>query len=152
MEIIDNSSVQNLLEIEKIKALKATYCRFVDTKQWEAFGKLLVEDVQLTFKDPKGDVLYSFNSSEEMVQLTASVLSNAVTVHHVHNPEIEILSASEARAIWALEDIIIFPDGADAPFKTMHGYGHYHETLVKIRNEWKIKTLTLERLKLEHTF
>jgi hypothetical protein len=73
-------------------------------------------------------------------------------VHHVHNPEIELLSATQARAIWAMEDLITFPEGAEALFKTLHGYGHYHETLQKQGNDWKIKGFTLERLRLDHTY
>jgi hypothetical protein len=59
-------------------------------------------------------------------------------------------SPGKAKAIWALEDQVLFPDDAiNAPFKVMHGYGHYHEILEKSVGEWKIKTFTLERLKLD---
>ena len=142
----------NLQEIENIKKLQASYCRFVDTKQWEKLGSLLAEDVHLVFKNPAGEQLYEFNRREDMITLTSQILSNATTIHQVHNPEIELLSDKEATAIWALEDIIIIPEGVEAPFKTMHGYGHYYQRLEKTAAGWIIKSFTLERLKLDYTY
>ena len=144
--------MNNLEQIEKIKVLQARYCRFVDTKQWDKLSSLLAEDIHMVFKDPKDELMYEFKSSKEMIDLMDQMISTATTVHHVHNPEIEILSDKEATAIWALEDIIIIPDGVEAPFKTMHGYGHYYQKLEKVGDEWIIKSFTLKRLKLDYTY
>jgi hypothetical protein len=61
-------------------------------------------------------------------------------------PEIDMVSASTARGIWALHDIIIWPDGT-----RMHGYGHYHDTYEKIDGRWRIKSSTLTRLHMDFT-
>jgi SnoaL-like domain len=45
------------------------------------------------------------------------------TVHQVHAPEIELTSATTARGVWALNDVVRL-----VPAVTLHGYGHYHET------------------------
>jgi hypothetical protein len=31
----------------------------------------------------------------------------------------------------------------------MHGYGHYHETYEKVDGRWRIKTITLTRLRVD---
>ena len=41
---------------------------------------------------------------------------------------------------------IRWPDGTE-----MHGYGHYHETYEKSGTEWRIKSLTLTRLRVDFT-
>jgi hypothetical protein len=73
-------------------------------------------------------------------------LRDAVTIHHGHMPEIEVVSPSTARGVWALQDIIVWPDGS-----RLHGYGHYHETYEKSDGQWRIKTSTLTRLHMEIT-
>jgi hypothetical protein len=71
-------------------------------------------------------------------------LGDRPTVHQGHTPEIELTSDTTATGIWALADIVKLPDGSD-----MYGYGHYHETYVKVDGAWKIKTSTLTRLRVD---
>lgn len=144
--------MEELQEIEKIKTLKASYCRFIDTKQWTSLSNLLTDDTHLVFKDTKGELLYEFFDRDQLISITSEMLQAAVSIHHVCNPEIELLSPITAKAIWAMEDQIIFPENENTPYQTMHGYGHYYETLEKSGGEWKIKSLTLERLKLDFTY
>ena len=77
-----------------------------------------------------------------MIDFWRSNSSRVQSVHHGHCPEIEVLSDTEARGIWAMEDIVEFTDG------TLHGYGHYHETYRKEGGEWRIATLHLTRIRL----
>jgi hypothetical protein len=70
-----------------------------------------------------------------------------VTVHHGHMPEIEITSDDTATGIWAMEDKLRWPEGS--PIGWMHGYGHYHETYERVDGAWRIKTLTLTRLRID---
>jgi hypothetical protein len=74
------------------------------------------------------------------------VIGDVVTVHHGHTPEIELTSATTARGIWAMEDMLRWPDGRE-----MHGYGHYHETYELVEDAWRIKTSTLTRLRVDWT-
>jgi hypothetical protein len=39
------------------------------------------------------------------------------------------------------------PAGGD--YAVMTGYGYYHETYEKVHGTWKIKTLRIERLRVE---
>lgn len=144
------AEVYELQQIKKIKNLKGSYCRFVDTKQWDSLSNLMSDDANLVFEDPNGKLLYEFKSSKEMIDLSAGMLASAVTVHHVHNFELVAISADQAEVIWALEDQILFPDNVEAPFKSMYGFGHYHEKLEKSGDQWKIKSFRLTRLKLDY--
>jgi hypothetical protein len=63
--------------------------------------------------------------------------------------EFEIVSPSEARAVWAMEDRIFQPTGSGANYSRMHGYGHYHEAYRKVGDSWFIAYLKQTRLKLD---
>ena len=58
------------------------------------------------------------------------------------SPEIELTSATTARGVWALQDVVRFGPGV-----TLHGYGHYHETYEKVSGQWLIKSSKLTRLR-----
>jgi hypothetical protein len=62
----------------------------------------------------------------------------------VHMPEIELTSETTARGIWQLEDFVRFAFGLN-----MRGYGHYHETYVKIDGHWRIQSSKLTRLRAD---
>ena len=73
-------------------------------------------------------------------------LAEAVTVHHGHMPEIMLTGPDTARGIWAMEDVVEFPDG-----HKLSGFGHYHETYVRVGSDWRIATLHLTRLRVDLT-
>ena len=69
-----------------------------------------------------------------------------MTVHQCHTPEIDVTSPSTATGIWAMEDMLRYPDGTE-----LHGYGHYHETYEKQDGKWRIKLSKLTRLRADFT-
>jgi hypothetical protein len=82
------------------------------------------------------------SGADAFMAFLREVLAGAVTVHHGHMPEIELTSPTTATGIWALNDIIVFPDGT-----RLDGYGHYHETYEKgADGAWRIASSTLTRL------
>jgi hypothetical protein len=54
-----------------------------------------------------------------------------------------------------MEDIITRPENAEVneefPFKSMHGFGHYHAHFVKAGGSWYIAELKQTRLRLDFT-
>src|SRR3984957_20997351 len=93
-------------------------------------------------------------------ELRASGESSAIAIHHLFSYEIDLRSPVSARAIFSMEDWLIRPDDeplvhdpqADTePFRTMHGYGHYHGAYELIDDTWFIAELTQTRLKLDFT-
>jgi hypothetical protein len=70
-----------------------------------------------------------------------------VSAHHGHNSEITIESSTSARAIWSMTDHLFMPPGGE--YSVMTGYGFYHEIYEKIDGSWLIKSLRIERTRVE---
>ena len=147
------SDLERLTAIEAIKQLKARYFRCMDTKDWAGLTAVFAPDAEL---DMRGEAADKSKAADGLVVGGAKIgafIRNAVidlvTVHHGHMPEIEITSATTAKGIWAMEDILRWPDGAS--IKTLRGHGHYHETYRRLDDGWRIQTSTLTRLRLDVT-
>lgn len=125
-------------DIEAIRQLKARYFRTMDTKNWVAMRQVFTDDVIVDTSDAGGSTV---SGGDEFIAFLQEVLSGAVTVHQGHMPEIELTSTTTANGIWALNDLVIWPDGT-----RLVGYGHYHETYEKLGEEWRIKSSKLTRL------
>ncbi len=130
-------------ETEEIKKLKARYFRTMDGKDWAAMREVFADDVVMDTSEAGGGVI---EGADAFLDFLRPTLEGAVTVHHGHMPEIEILGPAAARGVWALEDNIIWPDGT-----RLRGFGHYHETYEKLEGSWKIKTSVLTRLHVDLT-
>jgi len=61
--------------------------------------------------------------------------------------EMEMIGPGRIRAIWAMEDVIRYPQGR--PIAGFNGYGHYHDTYVLEDGCWLIESVRLERLHLD---
>jgi len=130
-------------DLEMIKQLKARYFRTLDTKDWAAMRQVFSDDVVMDTTAAGGSRVAG---AEEIMALLRGVIGDVTTVHHGHTPELELTSATAATGIWAMEDMLRWPDGRE-----MHGYGHYHETYERAEGTWRIKTLTLTRLRVDWT-
>jgi len=131
-------------DVEAIKQLKARYFRLMDTKDWAGFRAVFTPDVRV---DVSGDGAGVYEGLDVFMTMLEPTLCEVVTVHHGHTPEIEITSPTTATGIWAMEDHLRFPPGG--PVGELHGYGHYHETYVKVDGDWRIKSTKLVRLRLD---
>ncbi len=130
-------------DIEAIKQLKARYFRTMDSKDWAAMRQVLCDDVVMDSTDSGGSVIAG---GDDCIRFLQQAIGEVVTVHHGHMPEIELTSATTANGIWAMEDMLRWPDGRE-----LHGYGHYIETYDKSDACWRIKTLKLTRLRIDMT-
>jgi len=129
-------------DIEAIEQLKARYFRMMDTKDWDGLAAVFADDVEIDMTGEGGGVTRSV--AEYMPYLRQNI-ETVTTVHHGHMPEIELTSPATATGVWAMEDELWWPTGG--PLAHLHGYGHYHETYVKTPAGWRIKTMTLTRLR-----
>jgi len=141
------SDVDRLVAIEAIKQTKARYYRTMDTKDWDAYAMVFAPDAVMDARGETSDGSGYVEGREQIVAFIKRVIGDVLTVHHGHMPEITITSPTTATAIFAMEDKLRWPDGS--PIKTLHGYGHYHETFERIGGEWLIKTTTLKRLRID---
>jgi len=151
-------TVQYLEALHAIRELKARYFRCIDTRDWGAIQDVFTNDIVMDMReevatlaksglpvDPEGGLIIG---REAVVASMRDALVGAKTVHHGHMPEIELVSEAEAKGIWAMEDIVVLPEGA--PFGRIHGHGHYHETYVRGEDgRWRISHLRLTRLLVE---
>ncbi|HEY6868162.1 MAG TPA: nuclear transport factor 2 family protein [Novosphingobium sp.] len=142
------TDLDRLLAIEAIKQLKAKYFRCVDTKDWVGFRSVFADDVVFDISQDMPDGGLITGGDAVVATVSRSLTADVTSVHHGHCPEIEILSATTATGIWAMEDMLSWgPDGAH-PGQTLHGMGHYHETYEK-SGSWRIKTMKLTRLRTD---
>ncbi len=133
-----------------IGIVKARYCRFVDTKQWDDLAALFTPDAVLFFPESQAEPC---GIADSMAFIASALVAPMVSVHHVHVPEITFTSADTASVIWAMEDQLFFPEGSASALGigALVGYGHYHEEYRRTADGWKIARLRLDRLRLERT-
>lgn len=130
-----------VLELDSIKQLKARYCRHLDAKDWQAWRTVFADDFISDTAAAGGAVIMG---ADEFVAFTRKNIGrrSQPTVHQVHAPEIVLTSATTARGVWALHDVVRL-----APGVNLNGYGHYHETYEKRDGQWRITSSTLTRLR-----
>ena len=138
------SAAEQWLEVEAIKQLKARYFRLMDTKQWLPFSQVFSDDVIVDVSHDKHAPGDKIVGRANVVDFIRKAVGKAGTVHHGHMPEIELLSATEARGIWAMFDYVDFK-----PSRGIRGYGHYHEEYRKEGGSWHISKLKLTRLRVD---
>ena len=150
--------VRRLLAMEEIKQLKARYYRCMDTKDWQGLAKVFAPDAIFDLREvgsvrhpltgawepPYAGEERVFRGHAAVLQMIRDAVSQLITVHHGHMGEVEITGETTARGVWAMEDIIRSPPGA--PRVWMQGFGHYHETYVRLEDGWKIETTRITRL------
>jgi hypothetical protein len=134
--------------VEAIKNLKARYYRCMDTKQWDGWNDVFALDATLDTREEAPD-LEIVVGRENIIAFVSNVLEGVTTCHHGHMPEIELTSETTATGIWAMEDHLWVSEGNPLPYRSLHGYGHYHETYEKVDGLWYIKTLKLTRIRVD---
>jgi hypothetical protein len=134
------AAVARLLAIEEIGQLKARYFRFVDCKMWDEFADLFTDDLQIEFAESTSRPL----TRKQFVASAARHFTGAMSVHHGHVPEIEILDDTHARGIWPMFDRVETPP--ESPYESHTGWGHYTEEYRKVDGRWLISRTALTRL------
>ncbi|MBO0731718.1 MAG: nuclear transport factor 2 family protein [Acidimicrobiaceae bacterium] len=156
---MQHDAVQRLLDIEEIKQLKARYFRCLDTKDWEGFRGVFVEDLQFVFAErnltlerddlstaPTEEGLLH-EGRESFVAWTRETAGPLTTVHRGYMPEIVLTGPDTASGIWAMTDYLQWPD-TDPPVG-FRGYGHYQEEYVRTAEGWRLKRSVLSRLRVD---
>ncbi len=128
-------------DVEAIKQLKARYFRTMDAKDWDGMRRVFTDDVVVDTTSSGGGRI---TGAEQFMAFLRDALDGVVTVHHGHMPEIELSSPTTATGIWSMEDMLRWPDGRE-----MHGYGHYLESYEKVGADWRIRSTTLTRLRVD---
>ncbi|MDE0931451.1 MAG: nuclear transport factor 2 family protein [Halioglobus sp.] len=135
------NDIQRLMDIEAIKQLKHAYFRCVDTANLEELATLFHDDVTVHFSG--GNYEWKLQGKHEYVtSIGQSFTTEAVGQHNAHHPEIQILSDTEATALWYLADNMWI---LNHNFKT-HGTALYWDRYLKVDGRWLIKDTNYERI------
>ena len=132
--------MEELLEIEKIKQLKARYLRGLDTNDWTVFADTMTEDCRASYNGGK----LSFEDRDAVVTFMRDNLSGdkVLTLHQGHQPEIEIIDRDNARGSWYLQDMVIHLEAGIR----LYGSAIYEDTYRKENGEWKICVTGYQRV------
>lgn len=135
--------LHELVELERIKQLKARYFRAVDLKDWPLMTSLFTKDfTSLVAEIERG--------AAELVESARLWIGPARSVHNGHMPDIEFDGPDRAHGTWAMDDLVIWPDTGDGE-RIHHGYGYYIEEYQLVDGAWLISSMTLERLFIDLT-
>ncbi len=133
--------IQRLMDIEAIKQLKHAYFRCVDTANLEELATLFHKDVTVHFVG--GNYEWNVQGREDYVNnIAQSFSTESVGQHNAHHPEIQMISDTEATAIWYLADNMWI---LNHKVKT-HGTALYWDRYLKVDGKWSIKETNYERL------
>lgn len=145
----DHITQERIIDREKIKLLKAQYCRFLDTKQWPELRALFLDDAGFEGfgSAPTGSTV------DQFIAGASARLTNALTVHHCHLPEITFDGPDRARAIWAMMDVVELLNGespVEVPgYRGFYGYGHYEDEYRLVGGVWKFAFKRLSRIRID---
>ena len=151
-------TVDRLWAIEQIKQLKARYFRFLDTKDWEGMRTIWTDDAVFDARTAKTidasgagtDAADWVWTGCDAIVSAISAVANLPTAHHGHCHEIEVLSATDARGVIAMEDYV-WPAPGDTRRTLLHGFGHYHEEYRCVNGRWQIRRSRISRLNVMAT-
>ena len=134
-------NVQQLMDIEAVKQLKHAYFRCTDTANLAEMAELLHDDVTVDFVG--GFYAWKLSGKQEYLDsLKKSFHREAVGHHNGHQPEIQILSETEATGIWYLTDNMWL---LNHKFFTT-GTALYWDQYEKVGGRWKIRSTSYRRI------
>jgi hypothetical protein len=135
----------DLVEIERIRQLKARYFRLMDAKRWEEWRDVFCEGVVI---DTSQEGVPVIEGREAFLAFLRPILRDVKTVHHGHTSEIELTGPTTATGIWAMEDLLWWP--AEQGGRQLRGHGWYFDQYRKEADgEWRIARLELRRIRVE---
>jgi hypothetical protein len=133
--------IQRLMDMEAIRQLKYAYFRCVDTANLEELATLFHEDVTVNFVG--GSYEWKLQGRQEYVDSIGKAFSNEAVGHHnAHHPEIQMLSDTEATALWYLADNMWILNHNVITY----GTAIYRDRYLKVDGKWLIKDTSYERI------
>lgn len=144
------SDLDRLVAVERIHQTKALYCYCMDVKDWEGYAAVFTADAILEVPSHgPHEPARRIEGREEICRFVSGIVGDVLTVHECHTPVIDFETESAARVVWAMEDMLRFPEGA--AMRTLHGMGHYFERYRSEGGQWLIAHTRLTRLRLDVT-
>jgi hypothetical protein len=141
--------LETLLTIEDIRAVKAHYCRSLDTKDWVGFAALFTDDAVMDVREDTGSP--PITGIAAIIAQVRFAVDDAATSHQVHTPEITLDGPVNARGVWAMQDRVVWQPGKSPipGVASITGFGQYHESYRREGGDWKIAALRLSRFHVD---
>lgn len=139
-----DDKIAELCALEALKRLKARYCYGIDQHDWQLWREqVFAPEASLSIPS----IGLTVTGAEAIIAWVKERWKNMISVHHAHMPDLEILSPTEARGRWAMDDRLY---RRSAPHQLLlHGFGYYDETYLHLECGWRILSTTLTRLHVE---
>ena len=137
---------EDLVDIERIRQLKARYFQTMDQKNWDDWEQVFCEDVTIdTTQEGDTPVIHGRAKFREFLP---PIIQNVQTVHHGHMSRIEITGPDTATGVWSMEDMLWWPPEEGG--RHLWGMGWYFEKYRRDPDgEWRILELKLRRIRVE---
>jgi hypothetical protein len=155
------TDLERLIATDAIRELQARYVRAADEKRWSDLAALFTSDATFVSQDVDGTPVVEMSGRKEIEEIIGGSVGSARPIHHLFSYEIEIESPTAARGVFSMEDIVTRPDdeplppaveGGPKPFRSLHGYGHYHVRYQATDGKWLIAEIVQTRLQLDFTY
>jgi hypothetical protein len=122
------NSLQDLLDIEAIRCLKARYCLLLDAHEWDLYRELFAEDAQISTDSGSYSGAEAFVDHLRMRYSDRAASAQAASVHTVIMPIIRLTGPDSAQGMWTLS--------------TRGGVGHYEEEYRRLDGAWRIAKMS----------
>ena len=133
--------IQRLMDMEAIRQLKHAYFRCIDTANKEELATLFHDDVEVHFIG--GSYEWKLTGKDAyLASIGESFTCHSVGHHNGHQPEIQMLSETEATGIWYLADEMWMRNVKYA----VKGTALYWDRYVKDGGRWLIRETRYRRI------
>ena len=126
--------------VREIVELKERYVRAVDAKRWSELEACLVP--RFVFEGQ-----LAVTGAGAFAATVMARLADAVTMHTLGKPEIDVESATDARGVWPFADVIDERRHGTGLHRV--GHGLYKERYVCQDDHWLIASMRIERDRIE---
>lgn len=133
--------LQVLEDIEAIKRMKYLYFRSIDTADIDAIAPYIHEDIEIDYHG--GSYHWQLTGKAPFLEaLRGAFHSKGLAQHTGHHPEIDVISATEARGKWYLTDVFTHLD----TLLQVAGGALYSDEYVKNAGVWQIRRTSYVRV------
>ena len=129
----------DLVELELIKRVKYRYMRAIDQKRWDDLAEVFTDDAVAEYSGGK----YSYQGRDAIIAFLRTNMGAETfhSAHRVHQPEIDLTSATTAVGTWAMDDVVVMTDWD----LTVQGAAFYEDEYRKVDGAWRISRTGYKR-------
>lgn len=132
---MEDLTIEDLLDIERIKRVKYAYFRCLDQKDWDGLADLFTEDATASYSGGR----YSYEGREEIVGFIERNMGREAfhSSHRVHHPEIDV-DGDSADGTWAMDDTVLDTEWGIVVFGAAFYVDRYRREHDGGGNPWRI--------------